>query len=92
MIKRFNADPRDEATKAILLYKDLVTLHPLTDGNGRGSRAILSFLLLKNGIIPPSFELSASGDMYLTGKGYLQFMEISINRGWQSYIWGAPPK
>lgn len=92
LVRLFDEDPRDEAFKAILLYKDLVSLHPLTDGNGRGARAVLSYLLLKKGIVPPSFELAAGGDFYLTGIEYVKFMEISINRGWQSYVWGGPPR
>ena len=37
---------------AVLLHKDLVTIHPFEDGNGRISRLAMNAALLQNGYLP----------------------------------------
>jgi fido (protein-threonine AMPylation protein) len=77
---------------AFLFYKDLIALHPITDGNGRGCRALLSYLLLSEGIPSPSFERISMADLYVTGPESVQFLEMGVWRGWQSINFGGPPK
>ncbi len=82
LVHLYNESTQPAFIKAVFFYKDLITLHPLTDGNGRGARAILSFLLLKEGILPPSLGLEISGDLYLNGQDFIDLMKTGISYSW----------
>jgi hypothetical protein len=94
LIKKYNIVKQNQSPElaAFLFYKDLIALHPLTDGNGRGSRALLSYLLLSEGIPAPSFERISIADLYVTGQDSMKYLEMGIWRGWQSISFGGPPK
>ncbi len=69
-----------------------LTAELVDEFNGRGTRALLSYLFLSEGIPPPSFERISAADMFTTGEDYLRYVEMGILRGAQSIRFGGPPR
>ncbi|MDD5723789.1 MAG: Fic family protein [Syntrophales bacterium] len=58
---------------AAIIHKDLVTIHPFIDGNGRGARLLMNLVLLQSGyplaIIPPVLRRDYLDTLDRTHKG-----------------------
>jgi len=52
-----NQDRMHPVQLAVLAYQQFVRIHPLVNTNGRAGRLIMDFILLKNGYLPPMFEI-----------------------------------
>ncbi|MDR1856829.1 MAG: Fic family protein [Desulfovibrio sp.] len=69
---------------AILLHKELVFIHPFSDGNGRISRLAMNTILLQNGylpiIVPPILRLEYSRALDATTKNDTQFIKFMLQQ------------
>lgn len=68
--------------KATLLHGEFVKIHPFIDGNGRTSRLLLNFELMKNGYPPVIFKKEERAkyydalDLAHTTMNYAPFVEL----------------
>lgn len=46
-------DEEEYKRKAVEIFKDFIQIHPFDDGNGRTSRYLLDYMMVKKGIMPP---------------------------------------
>lgn len=72
LIDRYHA--RTDLTlleRAVYFQRDFISLHPLVDGNGRLSRALLGFLLMREDYEPPILGALTDFDMFLKPSRYL---------------------
>ena len=70
IIKDYNSSPLAKFERAVLFHSALILIHPFIDGNGRVSRLIFNWMMLKEGLPPLDFP----------SKSHIEFtdlMEIS---------------
>jgi Fic family protein len=82
LMKAFVDDLPDKREKnhpvefAAILHKELVTIHPFVDGNGRAARLLMNLALLQSGypvtIIPPALRREYLDTLNKTHKGDLK--------------------
>lgn len=86
-LQRFNDLPQKKLTlpqyvnEVVSLQKDLVSIHPFANGNGRTSRFLMNFLLARVGL-PPSRNYNPDNDLYLS----LENWSSEVQEGMQSSL------
>lgn len=93
-IERYNSNAGD--LLAILRFKhDFTHIHPYFDGNGRVSRLLLDFLLLKNKYVPviidakdksTYYSVLEYADLYMDYRRYYYFMLKQLDNTYNLYI------
>ena len=90
-----NSQDQDDVKTAILAHLKLVSIHPFVDGNGRCARLLMSYLLLKAGLVPIIIQprdrkkyLSAIEQAQLTQKGdkYVEYMQSLLVKSMKKII------
>lgn len=77
---------KDQFGSIIRLYSAFIAIHPFIDGNGRTSRMLINYLLMKEGLPPINFIDKEHGKhiKYLeesrTGKGHGPLAQFILNR------------
>ena len=94
-IKEYN-NSEDDKLLSLLRFKHRFTnIHPFFDGNGRVSRLLVNFLLLKNKYVPviidsnnklEYYECLEYADLYFDYRWYYTFMLTQLNITYDMYI------
>jgi len=76
-----------------MAHKELVFIHPFTDGNGRVARLLMNLILLQRGyclaIIPPSRRgdyIQALEDVHADDTGFINFIAEAVKETQKDYL------
>lgn len=104
IVKEYNekfSQPHDQYQLASWLHFNIVTLHPFLDGNGRISRLLWCYSLMRDGqpfptVLTSGHEesqnhlvlcLKRDGDFFVSNNPHLTTLTVvSVNQAWEDYF------